>query len=164
VHSKDKDPALSPEEARNPAQWEKFWTSAYTLVGVFKPPDAQTQHWSLVSCEAVPSGQVGDGLSGFQIPLDVDRNYTIVVSRPEDRPKKNATLENGLAWLKWSPRGEGLDDPRNRPDFGIRWKTDRGLDPVNSAVQRRRLRCSVYGGRFGSSSSVSRSIISFMPH
>jgi hypothetical protein len=64
------------------------------------------------------SGQVVDGLTNFQIPLDEDRNYTIVVSRPEDRPKK-ATLENGVAWLKWSPRGEGLGDPRNRADFGM---------------------------------------------
>ena len=80
--------------------------------------EAQTQYWSLVSCESVPSGQVVDGLTDFQIPLDKDRNYTIVVSRPEDRPK-NATIENGVAWVKWSPRGEGLDDPRNRADFGM---------------------------------------------
>ena len=81
-------------------------------------PAARTQYWSLVSRESVPSGQVVDGLTDFQIPLDEDRNYTIVVSRPEDRPK-NATLENGVAWIKWSPRGEGLDDPRNRADFGM---------------------------------------------
>lgn len=78
----------------------------------------QTQYWSLVSCESVPSGQVVDGLTDFQVPLDKDRNYTIVVSRPEDRPK-NATLENGVAWVQWSPRGEGLNDPRNREDFGM---------------------------------------------
>lgn len=54
----------------------------------------------------------------MQVPLDKDRNYTIVVSRKEDRPK-NATLENGVAWLEWSPRGEGLNDPRNRKDFGM---------------------------------------------
>ena len=81
-------------------------------------PDAQTQYWSLVSCEAAPSGQVVDGLTDMQVPLDADRNYTIVVSRPEDRPK-NATLENGVAWMNWRPRGEGLDDPRNRADFGM---------------------------------------------
>ena len=81
-------------------------------------PEAQTQYWSMVSSESVPSGQVVDGLTDFQIPLDKDRNYTIVVSRPEDRPR-NATRENGVAWLKWSPRGEGLDDPRNRADFGM---------------------------------------------
>jgi hypothetical protein len=81
-------------------------------------PAAQTQYWSLVSCEAAPSGQIVDGVCDMQVPLDADRNYTIVVSRPEDRPG-NATLENGIAWMKWSPRGEGLDDPRNRADFGM---------------------------------------------
>ena len=81
-------------------------------------PAAQTQYWSLVSCESVPSGQVVDGLTDFQIPLDEDRNYTIVVSRPEDRPT-NATPENGIAWIKWSPRGEGINDRRNRDDFGM---------------------------------------------
>jgi hypothetical protein len=86
--------------------------------GAATMPAAQTQYWSLVSCESVPSGQVVDGLADFQIPLDKDRNYTIVVSRPEDRPA-NATIKNGVAWIKWSPRGEGLDDPRNRADFGM---------------------------------------------
>ncbi|MCB0726505.1 MAG: DUF1254 domain-containing protein [Ignavibacteriae bacterium] len=81
-------------------------------------PESQTQYWSIVSCEAAPSGQIYDGLCDMQIPLDKDRNYTIVFSRKEDRPS-NATIENGIAWLEWSPKGEGLDDPRNRTDFGM---------------------------------------------
>jgi hypothetical protein len=81
-------------------------------------PEAQTQYWSLVSCEAPPSGRVVDGVTDMQVPLDEDDNYTIVVSRQEDKPK-NATLANGVAWVEWSPLGEGLDDPRNRPDFGM---------------------------------------------
>jgi hypothetical protein len=81
-------------------------------------PDAQTQYWSLVSCESAPSGQIVDGLTDMQVPLDAGRNYTIVVSRKEDRPA-NATLENGVAWMEWSPRGEGIDGPKNRPDFGM---------------------------------------------
>ncbi len=40
-----------------------------------------------------------------------------MVSRPEDRPE-NATRENGVAWIDWG-RGEGLDDPRNRKDWGM---------------------------------------------
>ena len=81
-------------------------------------PETQTQYWSLVSCEAAPSGRVVDGVTDMQVPLDADRNYTIVVSRREDQPN-NATVENGIAWVEWSPRGEGLDDPRNRTDFGM---------------------------------------------
>jgi hypothetical protein len=80
--------------------------------------EVQTQYWSVGSCEAVPSGQVVDGLTDFQVPLDKDRDYTIVVSRPEDRPK-NARLENGVAWMRWSARGEGLDHPANRADFAM---------------------------------------------
>lgn len=81
-------------------------------------PEAQTQYFSIVSCEAAPSGQIVDGLTDMQIPLDKEGNYTIVYSRKEDRPA-NATDENGVAWIEWSPRGEGLDDPRNRTDFGM---------------------------------------------
>ena len=66
----------------------------------------------------MPSGQIVDGLTDMQVPLDKDGNYTIVYSRKEDRPK-NATLENGVAWIEWSPRGEGIDGPQNRPDFGM---------------------------------------------
>ncbi len=81
-------------------------------------PAAQTQYWSLVSCEAMPSGQIVDALTDMQAPLDAGGNYTIVYSRREDRPA-NATLENGVAWIEWSPRGEGIDGPKNREDFGM---------------------------------------------
>ncbi len=81
-------------------------------------PKAQTQYFSLVSCEAAASGQIVDGLTDLQIPLDKDGYYTIVYSRAEDRPR-NATTDNGVAWIEWSPRGEGLHDPRNREDFGM---------------------------------------------
>ena len=54
----------------------------------------------------------------FVVPLDVNRNYIIVVSRPEDRPA-NAIEKNGVAWMDWGTRGEGLDDPANRTNFGL---------------------------------------------
>jgi hypothetical protein len=81
-------------------------------------PTAQTQYWSLVSCEAAPSGHIVDGLTDMQVPLDEEGNYTIVYSRGEDRPA-NATEENGVAWIEWSPRGEGLNSQKNRADFGM---------------------------------------------
>ena len=87
-----------------------------------KPLETMTEwearYWSIVICEAPPSGLSNDGVSDFQVPLDEDGNYTIVISREEDRPA-NAKDENGIAWMEWSPRGEGLDDPSNRPDFGF---------------------------------------------
>jgi hypothetical protein len=81
-------------------------------------PEAQTQYFSIVSAEAAPSGQIVDGLMDMQIPVDKDGNYTIVYSRAEDRPA-NATPENGVAWIEWSPRGEGIAGPGNRTDFGM---------------------------------------------
>jgi hypothetical protein len=91
-------------------------------------PAAQTQYWSLVSCEAMPSGQIVDGLTDMQVPLDKDGNYTIVYSRKEDRPA-NATAENGVAWIEWSPRGEGIDGPKNRADFGMLMLRIMATDP-----------------------------------
>jgi hypothetical protein len=91
-------------------------------------PAAQTQYWSLISCEAMPSGQIVDGLTDMQVPLDKEGNYTIVYSRKEDRPA-NATAENGVAWIEWSPRGEGIDSPKNRPDFGMLMLRFIGDDP-----------------------------------
>jgi hypothetical protein len=66
----------------------------------------------------MPSGQIVDALTDMQVPLDAEGNYTIVYSRKEDRPA-NATDENGVAWIEWSPRGEGIDGPKNRADFGM---------------------------------------------
>ena len=80
--------------------------------------DWETRYWSIVIAEAPPSGLGGDALFDMQVPLDKDRNYTIVVCRPEDRPA-NATVENGVAWMNWVERGEGIDDPSNRKDFGF---------------------------------------------
>ena len=80
--------------------------------------DWESRYWSLIICEAPPSGLSNDGLTDMQVPLDEDGNYTIVICREEDRPK-NATEENGVAWMDWSTRGEGIDDPSNRADFGM---------------------------------------------
>jgi hypothetical protein len=80
--------------------------------------DGQVHYWSVATVASGPSGSLWDGVSDLMVPLDEDGSYTIVVSRPEDRPA-NATDENGVAWIDWGP-GEGLDgDPRNRTDFGL---------------------------------------------
>lgn len=86
--------------------------------GLAVMPEAQTRYWSLVSCEAAPSGHIVDGLTDMQVPLDENDNYTIVYSRKEDRPT-NATADNGIAWIEWSPNGEGIAGPSNRKDFGM---------------------------------------------
>lgn len=80
--------------------------------------DWQSRYMSLILTQAPPSGMGTDGISDFQIPLDDDRNYTIVICLPEDRPA-NATDEEGVAWLDWGREGEGIDDEHNRTDFGL---------------------------------------------
>jgi hypothetical protein len=79
--------------------------------------DGQVQYWSVATMAAATSGDLWDGVFDMQAPLDKDGYYTILVSRPEDRPK-NATREKGVAWINWGP-GEGLDDPRDRKDWGM---------------------------------------------
>jgi hypothetical protein len=80
-------------------------------------PEGQVVYWSVVTVASAPSGELWDGVFDMQVPVDKDGYYTIVVSRPEDRPK-NATRENGVAWINWGP-GEGLNDPRDRKDWGM---------------------------------------------
>jgi hypothetical protein len=79
--------------------------------------DGQVKYWSVVTAASAPSGELWDGVYDLQVPLDKDGYYTIVVSRPEDRPR-NAIPENDVAWIDWGP-GEGLDDPRDRKDWGM---------------------------------------------
>jgi hypothetical protein len=80
-------------------------------------PAGEVQYWSVATMGVATTGALWDGVFDMQVPLNKDGYYTIVVSRPEDRPK-NATAANGVAWIDWGP-GEGLDDPRNRKDWGM---------------------------------------------
>jgi hypothetical protein len=95
----------------------KLPTFPDTFRGTKIMPDGQVKYWSVATMASPPSGELWDGVFDMQVPLDSDGYYTIVVSRPEDRPA-NATAENGIAWIDWGP-GEGLDDPRNRADWGM---------------------------------------------
>jgi hypothetical protein len=80
-------------------------------------PDGQVQYWSVATMGTATAGSLWDGVFDMQVPTNKNGYYTIVVSRPEDRPK-NATAANGVAWIDWGP-GEGLSDPRNRKDWGM---------------------------------------------
>jgi hypothetical protein len=61
----------------------RYW-SFCTGSNTITPPDA----YPTTAC-----------LSDFEIPVDDDDFYAIVVSQPEDRPA-NATVENGVAWIQ----------------------------------------------------------------
>ncbi len=87
------------------------WANAKTTT------TGEVRYWSVATMAVATSGSLWDGVFDMQVPLDKDGYYTLVVSRPEDRPK-NATNESGVAWIDWGP-GEGLGDPRNRKDWGM---------------------------------------------
>jgi hypothetical protein len=88
-----------------------------TYAGAKTMPRGQAKYWSVVTVGSAPSGELWDGVFDMMVPLDKDGYYTIVVSRPEDRPR-NATREHGITWIDWGP-GEGLHDRRNRTDWGM---------------------------------------------
>jgi hypothetical protein len=45
VNAKDNDPKMTPQTvpARSPPRWEKFWTIRYSVIGVFKSPEARAK-------------------------------------------------------------------------------------------------------------------------
>lgn len=89
---------------------------------------AQMRYWSLVGYEVPGGWSILATLFGSQRPiglathavvdedivLDAERNYVIVLSRPEDRPA-NATPANGVTWVDWGPVSE--------VSWTVRWLT-----------------------------------------
>ena len=96
--------------------------------------DGQVVYWSVGTMGAPPSGQLWDGVFDMMVPLDKDGYYTIVVSRPEDRPK-NATRENNVTWIDWGP-GEGSNDPTEPQGLGHVAHAFHGLRPQLEAQPR----------------------------
>jgi hypothetical protein len=82
--------------------------------GAVRMPGGQVRFWSLCSNESRVTMRAVDCLADDQVPLGPGRRYTIVVSRPGDRPG-NATARCGVAWLNWGLRG----DAAGRPDYGL---------------------------------------------
>ena len=80
----------------------------------------QLRYWGICSNESLLTTRVTvtDGCAyDEQIPLDANRNYTIVISTPEDRPA-NATDRCGVKWLNWG-NGDGAPAPYTRPTAGL---------------------------------------------
>jgi hypothetical protein len=69
------------------------------------PLDAQVRYWSVTTGGSAPSGAGWASVFDEEVPLDEHGNFTLVMSWPEDRPK-NATKENGVAWIDFG-NGEG---------------------------------------------------------
>ena len=73
---------------------EKDWT-----------PGTQVRYWSACTGAAPPSGAGWDCVYDETVPLDQYGGYTLVVSKPEDRPN-NAKEACGVKWIDFG-KGEG---------------------------------------------------------
>ncbi len=52
------------------------------------------------------------------IPVNGNREYTIAISRAEDKPK-DAVRFCGVAWIPWSKEGDGEEAPETNEEFGM---------------------------------------------
>ncbi|MGW5112254.1 hypothetical protein [Nocardia sp. NPDC004123] len=91
----------------------KLPTTPITFHGDNIMGSGQVRYTSFCMNESVYTTAVMDCAYDEQIPTDKDGNYTIVISRAEDRPA-DANAQHGVGWIEWSPRGDGDQDP----DFG----------------------------------------------
>ena len=76
------------------------------------PRSWQVRYWSLCTGSSPVSGLGYDCVYDDQVPLGRNRSYTLVVSRPEDRPR-NARPACGYRWLAFG-KGESYPDPAAR--------------------------------------------------
>jgi hypothetical protein len=71
----------------------------------------QLRFWSLCNNQGLTSGATtGPCLFDQEVPIDAKRDYTIVLSLPQDRPK-NATDKCGVAWMNYGTAGDGYTRP-----------------------------------------------------
>jgi hypothetical protein len=99
-------------------------TTPRTSRGETRVPSTQMRYVSFCMNESVLTTRVMDCAYDEQIPVrGHDRRYVVVASRRADRPR-NARPGCGVAWVQWSPRGDGGRDH----DFG--WMQIRNMLPA----------------------------------
>lgn len=104
-----------------------------TLAGAKRMPRHDLRYWSLCTGAAPPSGAAYDCVFDEQVALR-DGRYTIVASRPEDRPA-NARPECGVTWLDFGD-GEAIPGPTGpgRPDMAVLYMRFMKPNPAWSAA------------------------------
>ena len=100
----------------------KMATTPATYGGERRMKATQLRYQSFCMNESVLTTRVMDCVYDEQVPLSRGRRYVVVTSRAEDRPR-NATRRCGVAWVRWSARGDGGRDH----DFG--WMQVRNMLP-----------------------------------
>jgi hypothetical protein len=90
----------------------KLPTTPATYAGEAKMQGGtQLRFWSLCNNQGLTSGATtGQCLFDEEVPINAQRDYTIVLSLPQDRPK-NATAKCGVAWMNYGTAGDGYTRP-----------------------------------------------------
>lgn len=125
LHNQYVRAALSRKLGRVFALRGKMATTPATFGGERRMKATQLRYQSFCMNESVLTTRVMDCVYDEQVPLSRGRRYVVVTSRSEDRPR-NATRRCGVAWIRWSPRGDGGRDH----DFG--WMQIRNMLPSPS--------------------------------
>jgi hypothetical protein len=86
--------------------------STFPASFTWRPFPYQVRYWSMCTGSSPVSGLGYDCVYDQQVPLRGDRRYTLVISRPTDRPR-NATDACGYRWLTFG-QGENYPDPAAR--------------------------------------------------
>ena len=84
-------------------------TTPHTASGDKSMGDGDLRYWSICSNQSFVNTRVNDCLYDEEIPRDRNGYFTVVVSRPEDRPR-NANLACGIGWLPMAADGDGMFD------------------------------------------------------
>jgi hypothetical protein len=88
-------------------------TTPATYAGEPKMGSGELRYWSICNNEGLTSGKTtGPCLADEEVPINAKRDYTVVVSLPQDRPA-NATDACGVAWMNWGTTGDGYTRPRS---------------------------------------------------
>ncbi|PWW82154.1 hypothetical protein CR164_07420 [Prosthecochloris marina] len=72
---------------------------------VWDESDTDLRYWSITTGNDLVTGQIASGVNDEMIPIREDGTFSVIVSKPEDRPEY-ATQENGHAWVDWGRRGD----------------------------------------------------------
>lgn len=84
-------------------------TTPRTRAGAATMEAADLRYWSVCKYRSLADTAMDACLYDEQVPLDANRRFTIVMSKPEDRPA-NARPECGVAWMPWGI-GDGILNP-----------------------------------------------------
>ena len=71
--------------------------------------DYELVYYSICPQESLATWRVGDCIFDEELPTDDEGFYTLVLSRPSDRPS-NANEKCGVAWAPLPPAGDGAGD------------------------------------------------------